>query len=58
LAFSGLRDQATELQYLIKSETESYERNVPESMLTSDLIVEHEQITPKQNLPQDAGHKH
>jgi hypothetical protein len=28
--------QAAELQYLIKSETESYERNVPESMLTSD----------------------
>jgi len=29
--------QATELKYRIKSETEVYERNVPESQLSSDV---------------------
>ena len=30
-------EQQTELKYRIKSETEAYERNVPESQLTSDV---------------------
>jgi hypothetical protein len=33
-------DQATDLTYRIKSETEVYERNVPESQLTSDVGAE------------------
>ena len=34
--------QATELKYRIKSETEVYERNVPESQLSSDVGAESE----------------
>ena len=45
--------QAAKSQYLTKSETKSYEHNVPESMLTSDLIVELEHITPKLSLSKD-----
>ena len=30
-------EDATELKYRIKSETEAYERNVPESQLSSDV---------------------
>ena len=35
-------DQATDLRYRIKSETESYERNVPEGLLRSDVGAESE----------------
>jgi len=35
-------EEATELKYRIKSETEAYERNVPESQLRSDVDAESE----------------
>ena len=40
-------DQATDLRYRIKSETESYERNVPEGLLRSDVGAESEYAAPK-----------
>ena len=33
-------EEATELKYRIKSETEAHERNVPESQLSSDVGAE------------------
>jgi hypothetical protein len=45
-------DQATDLTYRIKSETEAYERNVPESQLRSDVGAESEYATTKLRPPQ------
>jgi len=43
-------DQAIDLKYRIKSETEAYERCVPESMLRSDVGAESEYATTKPRL--------
>jgi hypothetical protein len=43
-------DQATDLRYRIKSETDAYERNVPESQLTSDIGAEGEYATTERRL--------
>jgi len=39
------------LTYRIKSETEAYERNVPESQLRSDVGAESEYATTEPRLP-------
>jgi hypothetical protein len=41
-------EDATELKYRIKSETEPYDRIVPESQLRSDAAAESEQPPPPQ----------
>jgi hypothetical protein len=41
---------ATDLKYLIKSETEAYERNVLECQLSSDVGAEREYATTKPRL--------
>ena len=43
-------EQATDLKYRIKSETEPYERNVPESQLSADVGPESEYATAKRRL--------
>ena len=43
--------QATDLRYRIKSEVEAYERNVPESQLSSDVMPENEYATTKPPHP-------
>ena len=45
-------DQAADLTYRIKSETEAHERNVPESQLRSDVSAESEYATTEPRLPQ------
>ena len=45
-------EQATDLKYLIKSEAESYERNVPESQLSSEVGDESEYAATKPRLTQ------
>ena len=48
-------DQATDLKYRIKSETEAYERNVPESQLGSDVGAESEYATTEPRLPRSSS---
>ena len=43
-------EQATDLKYRIKSETEPYERNVSESQLSADVGSEGEYSTVKRRL--------
>jgi hypothetical protein len=43
-------EQATDLKYRIKSETEPYERSVPESLLSSDVGHQSEYVTTKRRL--------
>jgi hypothetical protein len=45
-------EQAFDLKYLIKSEAEAYERNVPECQLSSDVGAESEYATTKPRLSQ------
>jgi hypothetical protein len=45
-------DQATDLTYRIKSETEAHERNVPESQLRSDVSAKSEYATTEPPLSQ------
>jgi len=44
-------DQATDLRYCIKSETEAHERVVPESTLSSDVLSESEYAATKPPRP-------
>lgn len=44
-------EQASDLRYLIKSQAEAYERNVPECQLSSDVGAESEYATTKHRLP-------
>jgi hypothetical protein len=43
-------DQATDLRYRIKSESEAHERNVSESMLTSGVIAEGEYALARRRI--------
>jgi hypothetical protein len=43
-------DQATDLRYRIKSESEAHERNVPESMLTSGVVAEGEYALARRRI--------
>jgi hypothetical protein len=45
-------EQAVDLSYRIKSETEAYERNVLECHLSSDVSSETEYATAERPLPQ------
>ena len=43
-------EHATDLKYRIKSESEPYERNVPESQLSSDVGMETDYATTNRRL--------
>jgi len=45
-------EQAADLKYRIKSQTEPYERNVLECQLNSDVRAESEYLAIKLRLPQ------
>jgi hypothetical protein len=47
-------EQALDLRYRIKSDTESYDRNVLESQLSADVGAESEYVTVKAALPRRA----
>ena len=48
-------EQATDLTYRIKSETEVFERNVPECQLRSDVGAESEYATTELRLPRGSS---
>jgi hypothetical protein len=48
-------EQALDLRYRIKSETEAYERNVLECQLSADVGPESEYIAAKSPLPRRAN---
>jgi hypothetical protein len=50
-------EQALDLKYCIKSETEAYERNVLECQLSSDVRPECEYVTTKPRLSQGSHRK-